>query len=153
MVNKQKLYSITLVSAAMFSMLLNTAGSEPFADITNYYGYNVSVIDTATNNITTNVTGLNHPYGIAVFSDGTKEYLTNKGNNTVSVNNTTTNKATATVPVGLELYGVAVTPDGEDVYVVNVGSYTAPSIVSVINTTTNKVTTNVTVGSRPVAFG
>ena len=99
------------------------------------------------------MTGLNYPYGIAVVSDGTKEYVTNKGNNTFSVINTTTDKVTATEPVGLELYGVAVTPDGADVYVVNGGSYTAPSTVSVINTTTNKVTTNVTVRSRPVAFG
>ena len=103
----------------MFLMLLNTAGSAPFADITNYYGHNVSVIDTATNNITTNVTGLNYPFEIAFSPDGTKGFVVNLGNNTVSVINTTTNKVTATVDVGINPEGVAVTPDGKKVYVTN----------------------------------
>jgi YVTN family beta-propeller protein len=103
----------------MFLMLLNTAGSAPFADITNYYGHNVSVIDTATNNITTNVTGLNYPFEIAFSPDGTKGYVVNLGNNTVSVINTTTNKVTDNVPVGNYPLVTAVSPNGTKVYVTN----------------------------------
>ncbi len=51
MINLKKLYSIALVSTAMILMLTNITGAVPFAYITGWDG-NVSVIDTATNNVT-----------------------------------------------------------------------------------------------------
>ncbi len=49
MINKQKLYSRALVSAAMILMLVSTAGTEPYAYISNYGNLGiVSVINTTT---------------------------------------------------------------------------------------------------------
>jgi YVTN family beta-propeller protein len=80
MINKHKLYSITLMSAAILLMLISIAGAAPFAYITNQNSNNITVIDTATNNIKANVTGLNYPIGVAVTPDGTKVYVANSGN-------------------------------------------------------------------------
>ena len=52
---KNKLYSIALVSTAMILILVSTAGAAPFAYITNTGSNNVSVIDTATDNVTATV--------------------------------------------------------------------------------------------------
>ena len=79
----------------------------------------VSVIDTATNNVTATVTVGSSPIGVAVTPDGTKVYVTNYDSNTVSVIDTATNNVTATVPVGTSPRGVAVSPDGTKVYVAN----------------------------------
>ena len=119
MINKQKLYSIALVSAAMILMLLSITSAAPFAYITNFGSTTVSVIDTATNTVTATIGGFDYPEGVAVSPDGTKVYVANEGNSTVSVINTTTNKVTATVNVGTNPFGVAVTPDGTKVYVTN----------------------------------
>ena len=144
MIDKQKIYSIALVSAVAIFMLMSIVGAVPFAYIPNFYSNNISVIDTATNNIIANVTGLNFPIGVAIT--GAHVYVTNTNNNTVSVIDTTTNNITTNV-TGLSYpYGVVVTPDGTNVYVTNWGSNTT----SVINTTTNNVIANVTVGNYPV---
>jgi YVTN family beta-propeller protein len=146
MINKQQLYSIALVSAAMILMLVSIAGAVPFAYITNYGSGNVSVIDTATNTITATVNledanYVAYPWGIAVAPDGAKVYVmefrSSKNNNrddygsNVAVIDTATNTVTATVPVGSSYitntgsylcdsnpYGIAVSPDGTKLYVV-----------------------------------
>ncbi len=64
MINKQKLYSIVLVLAAMVLMLVSIAGATPFAYIAN--GNNVSVVDTATNPIIATIAVGSNPYGGAV---------------------------------------------------------------------------------------
>src|ERR1035437_6295132 len=144
MINKQKLYSIALISAAMILMLVSIAGAAPFAYISNLGSNTVSVIDTANNIVTATVNVGIDPLGIAVTPDGSKVYVTDFVN--VSVINTTTNTVTATVAMGAEPYGVAVSPDGTKVYVTNEGNNT----ISVINTTTNTVTATVNVGSFPI---
>ena len=60
----------------------------------------VSVIDTATNNVTATVPVGDYPLGVAVNLEGTKVYVANEESNTVSVIDTATNKVIATVPVG-----------------------------------------------------
>jgi YVTN family beta-propeller protein len=107
----------------------------------------VSVIDTATNNATTNISVGLGAHGVAVTPDGKKVYVTNEiksdglvyDNANVSVIDTATNMVTA-VPVGQWPTGVAITPDGKNVYVANEVS----NNVSVINTTTNTITATVT---------
>jgi len=105
----------------------------------------VSVIDTATNEVTYPVS-ISYPYGVAVSSDGTKMYVTSYYSNTVSVIDTATNKIIDTISVGLSPYGVTVSPDGTKVYVANQNSNT----LSVIDTTKNKVIGKVDVGTSPV---
>jgi YVTN family beta-propeller protein len=100
LINKQKLYSIALASTAMIFMLISIVDAAPFAYITNQADSTVTVIDTATNNVTATVTVENRLYGVTVTPDGKKVYVTNYGSNNVSAINTTTNMITATVQVG-----------------------------------------------------
>jgi YVTN family beta-propeller protein len=84
MINKQKLYSIALVSTALVLMLISITDAAPFAYITNSGSNNVSVIDTATNTVIATVSVESHPSGVgawpagvAVTPDGTKVYVAN----------------------------------------------------------------------------
>jgi YVTN family beta-propeller protein len=63
------------ITALAILILMGVAGAAPFAYITNYDSNNVSVIDTATNKVTTTVDVGYHPAGIAVIPDGTKAYV------------------------------------------------------------------------------
>jgi YVTN family beta-propeller protein len=101
----------------------------------------VSVIDTATNTVSTTVTVGSSPTGAAVTPDGTQVYVTNSSHssNSVSVIDTATNTVGATISVGSNPIGVAVTPDGTKVYVAN-----ADTTVSVIDPSTNTLTTTIT---------
>jgi len=126
--------------------------STTYAYITNAGSNTVSVIDTATDNVTAtlNYVGSN-PDGIAVSPDGRKVYVANSdwdnksAIDTVSIIDTATNTFTDTVDVGQWPWGIAVTPDGSKVYVTNDGSDT----VSVIDTATNNVIATVPVGIDP----
>jgi DNA-binding beta-propeller fold protein YncE len=51
MINKQKSYSIALVSTALVLMLISITFAAPFAYITNSGSNNVYIIDTATNTV------------------------------------------------------------------------------------------------------
>ena len=126
-----------------------TAASAQNAYISNFSTNDVSVIDTATNTVTTTVPVGNGPRGVSVSPDGSKVYVANFNSNTVSVINTVTNTVMGTVTVGTNPISLAVSPDGSKVYVGNLNSDT----VSVINTATNTVTTTVSVGAGPYAFG
>jgi YVTN family beta-propeller protein len=68
----------------------------------NIPGNTVSVINTSTNTIVTNVTVGDMPWGVAVTPDGKKVYVANHNDNNVSVIDTATNTITATVNVGDE---------------------------------------------------
>ena len=143
----QTLHSdFTPADAANYTIASKTATInvlKAYAYITNYGSDTVSVINTATNTVTTNVPVGSWPKGVAV-DPGTSAYVANYASNTVSVIDTATNTVTTNVPVGKWPYGVAVNPTGTKVYVTNEGS----STVSVINATTNTVTT-VPVGKWP----
>lgn len=56
---------------------------------------NVSVIDTATNEVTSTVPVGKWPYGVSVTPDGTKVYVANAGNNTTSIIGTATDSIIA----------------------------------------------------------
>ncbi|MDY9926298.1 PKD domain-containing protein [Methanosarcina sp.] len=127
-------------------MLMSIAGAAPFAYITNYGSHTVSIVDTATNNVTSTVNVGNGPSGVAVNPDGSKVYVANQQSNTVSVIDISTNSIIATVNTGYKPWGIAVNPAGTKVYVTNQASNT----VSVIDTSTNTVTATVNVGSWPV---
>src|SRR5208283_3063279 len=100
----------------------------PFAFITNNglssHDGSISVIDTGVqpNTLTTPIklTGLNHPFGIAITPDGTKICVT-EGQSVVIYD--TVNNTVKTVPIinpaGKQVspYGVAITNDGKKIYV------------------------------------
>ena len=129
--------------AALLLLVPVMTWATPFAYIPNHGANTVSVIDTASNTVTTTITVGSAPYGVAVNPASTRVYVTNETSNTVSVIDTATNTVTATIPVGVTPEGVAVNPAGTRVYVANWNSYT----VSVINTATNAV-----IATIPVAY-
>ena len=71
----------------------------PYAYITGYYSNNVSVIDTAMNQVIDTMDVGSKPFGVAVTQDGTRIYVTNGGSNTISVIDATNNNVIATVNV------------------------------------------------------
>jgi len=91
---------------------VNPAGTHVY--VSNYGSNNVSVINTSTNKVTTNVTVGTKPFGVAVNPAGTRVYVSNEGSNSVSVINTSTNTVTDTVTVGTRPYafGIFITPEG-----------------------------------------
>jgi YVTN family beta-propeller protein len=88
------------ITVLAFLMLASVAGAVPFAYITNYDDNTTSVIDIATNTVTSTVPVGIRPCGVAVSPDGSKLYVTNAGDNTTSVIDTITNNVTVTVAVG-----------------------------------------------------
>jgi YVTN family beta-propeller protein len=105
----------------------------------------VSVIDTATNTVTTNIShGAGSAFGMGLSPDGAHIYVTEFGD-TVSVIDIATHTVTSTITVGETPTSVGFTPDGAHAYIANGGSGT----VSVIDTATNTVTTTISVGSSP----
>jgi YVTN family beta-propeller protein len=110
----------------------------------NWY-YTVSVIDTASNAVTSipniwNGVGGN-TIGIAVSRDGRRVYASNFYQQNVSVIDTATNTVIANIPVSGLPYLVAVTPDGSKLYVTDY----CDSTVSVISTVNNAVIATISV--------
>jgi YVTN family beta-propeller protein len=135
---KLRISGLLAIAAFALAGVLGSAQSlAQNAYITNSGANTVSVIDTATNSVTTTIPVGDHPYGVAVTPDGSKVYVGNWFPGTVSVIETATNKVTATIPVGSIPWGMAVTLDGSKVYVANSGGQ--PFSVSVIDTATNTV--------------
>ena len=57
-----------------------------YAYVANEASNSVSVIDTATNSLTTTINGLSDLWGIAITHTGAYIYVTNAGSSSVSVN-------------------------------------------------------------------
>lgn len=92
------------------------------AYITNQLANTVSVISTASNSVTTTITGFNAPTGISVSPDGARAYVANKGDNTVKVVDIGTNVVLSSYPMAAPSYasgptGIAISPDGKQAYV------------------------------------
>ena len=130
--------------------VMQLVGVGPYAYITNSGDNTVSVIDTATNNVTAMIPVGNYPMGVAVTPDGKKVYVTNFFGRTISVIDATKKKVTATIPVGNNPRGVAISPDGKRVYVPHpdLGNPSNNTIL-IIDTSTNEVEATVLVGEVP----
>ena len=126
----------------------NYGGFSAYAYIPNRGSLTVSVLNTTTNKVITNIKVGNNPFGVSVSPDASKVYVTNYTSGTVSVINTSTNKVTATITVGVSPIGISTTPDGSKIYVANWGDNT----VSVINALTNSITKTILVGKNPTSL-
>lgn len=71
-------------------MLITIAGEAAFTYIPNYGSNNVSVIDTANDNVTATVSVGSNPQGVIVTANGKNVYVKNFGDSTVSVIDTAT---------------------------------------------------------------
>ena len=76
--------------------------------VTNQNGNSISVIDPATNTVTSTIAVGSHPIGIAATPDSASIYATNSGSNTVSVITVATNTVATTIPVDQGPYGIAI---------------------------------------------
>ena len=98
--------------------------------VANMGSNNISVIDTATNNVIATVNVGSKPNVIKVSSDGKELYVKNAGADNFSIIDTATNNAIVTDNIGKKPTGVALSPDGKKLYVTNSESNT----VSIIDT-------------------
>ena len=144
--NNSIMNSIGLDETGAWGLALSPDGN------TLYAGFNagniVSVINTNTNTVTTNINVGNMPSSVCLSPDGNTLYAGNYISNTISVINTATNTVTATISAPGP-YGIAVTPDGKTLY--------APSFygntVTAFNTSSLNLIDNITVGNNPGGIG
>jgi YVTN family beta-propeller protein len=126
------------------------------AYVTNFQDGTVSVIDVATDAVSSTITlpvpamsTPSFPWGVAVSPDGSKVYATDSVLNQVWVIDAATNTVDATTPtiaVGNQPTSVAFSPDSTTAYVTNFDSY-AGNTVSAIDVGSNSVAATITVGS------
>ncbi|MBL0057141.1 MAG: beta-propeller fold lactonase family protein [Chitinophagaceae bacterium] len=128
---------------ATITVTPSSGTSGGFAYIPNMGSGNVSVINTATNNVVTTIPVGSNPRGVSVSADGSRAYIANNGSSTVSVINTSTQSVIATIPITSSPLGLVVNPDGTRLYVVSNGL----SQVDVVNTSTNAIIANIPCGS------
>lgn len=138
-----------LRTAVLFLLFLNTAAvAAPFAFIPAYAGNRVTVIDTESQRVVTEVfVGLG-PYGVAVHPSGRKAYVTNYLSNDVSVIDTLRMIPVARIPVAAGPQGIAVNSSGTRAYVVG----SLHNALSVIDTSTDSVVGNIPVAANPYAI-
>jgi len=139
--SKQLLTLVMLAAALGFTSLQ----AQTVAYVANSSGNSVSVINTATNTVTTTIPVGLSPVGVVFSPDRSRAYAANSGDGTVSVINTASNAVVATVTLasGASPFKLAITPDGKSLYVADLGS----SAVSVINTANNTVSAVIPINS------
>jgi YVTN family beta-propeller protein len=132
-----------------FAIAITPDGKRAYA--ADYNQNNVSVIDTATNQlIGAPITVGSGPVAVAITPDGKRAYTANYYvNGTVSAIDTATDKMIGgPIAVGRDPASIAITPDGSWAYVAN----SADGNVSVIDTATDQVIgAPIAVGNGPVA--
>ena len=121
--------------------------SGTYAYVTNYYGGNVLILNTATNTVTGSInSGFGNPTGVSFSPSGTYAYVSNYGN--IAIINTASNTVTNSITAGINgVSQVAFSPSGTYAYVAD---YNSNNVV-IINTATNTVVNSITSGfSSPV---
>jgi len=110
----------------------------------------VTVIDTQSNEVRTEIPVKGNPYTVIFSPDGAKAYVSSWGGGTVTVIDTATEKAGNTIATGDHPCAMALTPDGTRLLVCNANSDT----VSVIDTAADRVVHTISLQPYPDApFG
>ena len=137
--------NLTLLAAVATCVLGSTATLAQNAYIANNGSQNVSVINTATNQVTSTIQVGGSPTSVAVSPDGRKVYIANwfYAVNVID----TANNAVTSIPNNGNAVGIAVSPDGRRAYAANFYDQS----VSVIDTGTNTVITTAPAGPTPNA--
>ena len=114
-------------------------------------GGKVTVIDVASNTVTTTMPAGLSSWSMALTPDGQKLYVSNKDDPNITVYNTATNTLITTIslPIGSQPFNIAVSPDGQYGYVVDVGGANA---VRVIDIATDTLLAPISVGTTPVTL-
>lgn len=115
----------------------------------------VTVVNTITNSIVTNIPVGSYPLALELSSDGNRLYVSNSLSNNVSVIRTDLNTVIATLPTGYNPYGLSVNADGTKLYVAVpvTNTPTALGRVKIFNTSTFSIIDSVLVGQNPISFG
>ena len=143
----KKVFGLLAVAAALAAGSGGLANAQ-YAYVANLGSNNVSVINLATNTVTTTLGVGTTPNGVAVNAAGTVAYVTNYSNASMSEINTATNAVTGTVTVGFSgytPYAVAINPVANFAYVVGKSN----DELTVVNTSNNTVAAVVAVESNP----
>ncbi len=108
-------------------------------------GNSISIINTGTKTVTTNIPVTN-PIGLAVTPNGAFLYVVSSSAGNVLVISTLTKAIVATIPVGTNIpIALAISPDGSTAYVTNYNANT----ISVIRTADNTVANTINVSPGP----
>lgn len=105
-------------------------GTTPYAYVANYYSNSISVINVSSGSVIKTITGVDHPYEIAVSPDRLHLYVSAQASGSIKVINTFDNTVSKVINVGGALVKIAISPDGKRLYVLDFLS----SQVSVIHT-------------------
>jgi YVTN family beta-propeller protein len=135
-----RVLTLSLLTAALgFSPL----HAQMVVYVANFNSNTVSVIDTASNNVTATIPVGRFPVGVAVAPDGKLVYVSSFFEGTISVIDTSTNTVTNIFSLGARSNPtmLAITPDGNNLYVVDQSRLT----VSVVSTATGSVVATVPV--------
>ena len=108
----------------------NNPASASSANAGNFTTGSVSVINTATNTVSTTIQVGMNPVAIAITPDGSKIFVVNSYSQkaqldptsttgTISVISTSTNTVTATINTGFDPFGIAISPDGTKAFILN----------------------------------
>lgn len=140
--------TLSCTDACTLDLTACTGGPRLLA--TNLIANTVSVISTATNEVTSTIKVGKEPRGIAVNPMSPTAYVTNFADDTLSVIDTTTATVIDTIPLAESTVrkgpqGIAVSPDGAKIYVVNGHA----NSVSVVDPLTRAIIANIPVGLRP----
>src|ERR1700749_3416058 len=139
--------AIRVVTLALF-LLVFTAGAalaQTKAYVSNANDSFISVVDTATNTVVSNIPMGGFPDGLAVTPDGKFIYVLSRVNGNVLVISTATEQIVASVPVGGDQGPIVISPNGALAYYGDISG-----TISVINTATNTLTATISTGPFPV---
>ncbi|MEZ0342617.1 YncE family protein, partial [Mycobacterium sp. pV006] len=138
--------SRTAVGARPSHIAVSDDGSRLY--VANRGSRTLSVIDTATSEVTATIPVVSAPNAVAINAAGTFVYVA--GGYTVSVVSTLDNEVVHTVRVGSLPSALTLSPDGALLYVANRGSRS----ISVIDTTTNQqIDANPSIFSKTIRVG
>lgn len=109
---------------------------------TNSAGDNVHIIDSVTNTVVGEISGIERAHGAAPAPDGRFLYVANESDDTVDVVDVAMMKVTKKIPLSGRPNNIAITPDGQKVYVAIAQS---PGALEVVDTKTNEVSAVISV--------
>lgn len=129
--------SISVAGASM----LEISPDDSTLYVAGYYSGTVTVIDTATNTVTTTIGGMSGPFGLDMNPAGTTLYVADYALGVVKID-TATNTKVGTIG-GAGVQDVVVSPDGTTMYAADY----ANGLVRVISAATETLTTTVSLGA------
>ncbi len=143
----KKRYLLLAILGAFF--LPAMVWASPYAYVTNSVSDDVSIIDTATNDVVKTVSVGDFPFGVGISPDRTKVYIANVNSKSVSVISTVTKSVTKTISLSDSPYGVVFNPAGTKAYV-SMGML--PGYLAVIDVANDTQEATITVGNTPTGL-